>query len=280
MSRKVEELPISSIPNTVDQACMRALAHYTVGFIRIQSGKHGKDLTLLGSGTLVTANGKHAILTAHHVVEILPTKGVLGLVYSERLSYGTVSTDGLRYLKIARGTVDSEGPDLGAVILTPNIASSLGASKSFHNLDRNRSMMLTEPPAIVAGLWIVQGFIAERTQEELNFEERRKLVRFFELSSSSTARPYTVGDYDYFEVPIKYSVHASIPISYGGASGGGLWQVPLERKRSTGEIVPAIVPLLSGVAFYQDGTEAGLSAIRCHGRRSVYQTVYDIIVGS
>jgi hypothetical protein len=279
MSPKVEELPISSIPDVVLEKAMRIIANYTVGLIRIDDDKHGKNLTLLGSGTLVTANGKHAILTAHHVVEILPTSGDVGLVYSERLTHGVISTDGLRYIKIARGAVDSEGPDLGAVILSPALASGLAALKSFHNLDRNRTMLLTDPPPLTAGLWVVQGFIAERTTEELDFEQHIKTVRFFQLSSSGTVKPYATGEYDYFELPIKYSTRASIPESYGGTSGGGLWQVRLERKASGGEITPATVPILSGVAFYQDGVECDRSALRCHGRRSAYETAYEAIIG-
>ena len=235
MNHKVEELPLSSIPDAVLEASMRIIANYTVGFLRIESGGQGKNLVLLGSGTLITVNGIHVILTAHHVVEVLPSTGELGLVYSERLSHGMIATDGLRYIRIARGTVDSEGPDLGAIILSPPIASSLEALKSFHNLDRNRTMLLTDPPAIADGMWVVQGFIAERTKEELNFEHRVKTVRFFELSSSGSVKPYTIGDYDYFELPIKYSTHGSLPKSYGGTSGGGLWQVRLVRKGSNGE---------------------------------------------
>jgi hypothetical protein len=40
------------------------------------------------------------------------------------------------------------------------------------------------------------------------------------------------------------------------------------------------VPLLSGVAFYQEAvTEAG-SGLKCHGRQSVYCVAYDAIAGA
>src|SRR6266481_456199 len=105
------DLPLSSISDTVLKSIMHRVADYTVGFLRIEKGQRGNDLILLGSGTLVTVKGIHAILTAHHVVEVLPTDGKLGLVYST-VTHATVATDGLRYLKIDRGNVDSEGPDL------------------------------------------------------------------------------------------------------------------------------------------------------------------------
>ena len=199
-------------------------------------------------------------------------------MYSEKLTHATVATDGLRYLKIDRGNLDSEGPDLGAIILPPNIVSMLSATKSFHNLDRNRTKMLTQPPAIADGLWIVQGFIAKFTKEEFDFERRIKTVRFFELSSSGlVSREYVVGKYDYFDYPMKFSDRASQPRDYGGTSGGGLWQVRLEKKSPNRDVEPAVVPDLSGVAFYQGVIEADRSMLKCHGRRSVYEVAYEAI---
>ena len=257
---------------------MHSVANYTVGFLRIEKGQRGKDLVLLGSGTLVTVNGIHAILTAHHVVEILPTTGELGLVYSETLTHATFATDGLRYLKIDRGKVDSEGPDLGAVLLPPNIVALLSAKKSFHNLDRKRIELLAQPPAIADGLWIVQGFIGTLTKEEFDLEHRIKTVRFFELSSSGIVRnECVIGEHDYFDYPMKFSNRDSQPRDYGGTSGGGLWHVRLEKKGSDGEVTPAIVPILSGVAFYQEAIESDQSMLKCHGRRSVYDVAYEVI---
>src|SRR5258706_12545697 len=129
MNYQGEDLPLSKISDNVLETIMRRVANYTVGFLRIEKGQRGKDITLLGSGTLVTVSGLNAILTAHHVIEVLPTRGELGVVFSETLTHATFATEGLRYLKIDRGTLDSEGADLGAVIFPPNIVSMLSAKK-------------------------------------------------------------------------------------------------------------------------------------------------------
>jgi len=275
MDRKID-LPLSSISDAVLESIMHSVANYTVGFLRIEKGRRGKDLTLLGSGTLVTVNEIHAILTAHHVIEVLPTSGELGLVYSETLTHVTLATEGLRYIKIDRGKVNSEGPDLGAVILPPNVVSMLSAKKSFHNLDRNRTQLVTQPPAIAEGLWIVQGFIGKLTKEEFDFEHRIKTVRFLEFSSSGlVSREYVVGDYDYFDYPMEF-FRSSQPRDYGGTSGGGLWQVRLAKKGAD-DVKPATVPILSGVAFYQEAIESDRSMLKCHGRRSIYLVAYESI---
>ena len=137
--------------------------------------------------------------------------------------------------------------------------------------------ILNQPPSLTEGLWVVQGLIAERTKEELDLAHKVKTVRFFELCSLGGVTSYMNGHYDYFRVPIKYEDHRSVPASYKGTSGGGLWQVRLNRKSPDDEISHATVPTLSGVAFYQERTESGQSALRCHGRQSIYKDAYEAI---
>lgn len=69
-----------------------------------------------------------------------------------------------------------------------------------------------------------------------------------------------------------YEEKSELPISFGGISGGGVWQVPL-LKTKEGEI-QAKEPIFSGVAFYQTAIVDKKRTIRCHGRRSVYESVY------
>src|SRR5205807_998046 len=86
---------------------------------------------------------------------------ILGLVRSPTLQQHTVDTQGLTYLEIARGTVDADGPDLGAVVLAPSIASAIAAKKTFYNLDIHRDQMLHSPPDLHDGFWFVNGFVDE-----------------------------------------------------------------------------------------------------------------------
>ena len=68
-----------------------------------------------------------------------------------------------------------------------------------------------------------------------------------------------------------------MPKSWGGMSGGGLWQVQLKRDMGT---VRAISPyVLSGVLFYQWPTTPEVCGVRAHGRKSVYDVAYRAIVG-
>src|ERR1700733_3573608 len=61
------------------------IADFSVGFVKAignpnSTGKDAAELVLAGNGVLVTAFGKHAILTADHVLKNLPQTDVIGLV--------------------------------------------------------------------------------------------------------------------------------------------------------------------------------------------------------
>jgi hypothetical protein len=145
MMPPVQKLSLGDLPEGVINAAARDLAQYSIGFLRVESTPRGQDAVLLGSGTLVSVGSKRAVLTAHHVLSVLPRTGRVGLVISTSVQQHTVDTQGLTYLQIARGTKDVDGPDLGAVVLAPSIAGAIAAKKTFYNLDLRRHQMLQSP---------------------------------------------------------------------------------------------------------------------------------------
>src|SRR5712691_64568 len=123
----VEELPLGKLPADVIEAAAGNVAAYSIGFVRVENTPRGQDALLLGSGTLISIGSTYAALTAHHVLSILPRTGRLGLILSPTPQPHTVDTQGLTFLEIARGTIDADGPDLGAVIFAPSIVSAIAA---------------------------------------------------------------------------------------------------------------------------------------------------------
>ena len=273
----VEELQIKNLPEAVIEAASREVADYSIGFLRVNSPpRRSDDVVLLGSGTLVSIGTTHAILTAHHVLSVLPRSGRLGLVLSRTASQETIDTRGLAFVPVARGTVNAEGPDLGAIVLAPSIASAIGAKKSFYRLDRHRDHLLYSPPDVREGLWIVYGFVEERTMEERDKDGYDLVKGFYNLSGVGQAdNSIVVGDHDYFNFPVSYDARSIAPGSFGGMSGGGLWQVPLMRD-AQGQIKHK-TPLLSGVVFYQEPTTDIHCGVKCHGRISVYNIALEAI---
>jgi len=272
----IEELPLGELPEGVIEAAARDLADYSVGFLRVENTPRGRNAVLLGSGTLVSIGSISAVLTAHHVVSILPTTGRLALILTPTVQQHTVDTEGLTYLKIARGTIDANGPDLGAVVLAPSIASAIAAKKTFYNLELRRDQLLHSPPDLHDGFWFVNGFIDEKTVEERGRDGYDLIKGFYNLSGAGgPEEAVAVGDHDYLAFPVSYGERSVAPKSFGGMSGGGLWQVPLTRDPQ-GQIRHK-TPLLSGVVFYQEVTNQTSCNVKCHGRQSVYRVAYEEI---
>jgi hypothetical protein len=271
---EIKEILFKDIPKEVIDNAMEDLRQYSVGFVRMEFSHGREDAVLLGSGTLVSIGPTHAVLTADHVLRVLPNEGRLGMILAHHQKPTTFDIQGISYLKIARGTIDADGPDLGAVILAPSIAGSIAAQKTFYNLDLRRDQMLNSPPDLHDGFWFVNGYIDEYTMEGVA-ENGGLIKRFYNLSAAgSPDRMDIVGDFDFFDFPVETSARLCVPESFGGMSGGGLWQVPL--KLENGKIIHRF-PLLSGVVFYQEPTTVKTCGVRCHGRQSVYRVANDSI---
>jgi hypothetical protein len=271
-----EIIPLTEIPATLFEHAIKDIANYSIGFAEVKNGPRRQEVFLRGSGTLIAVGEKRAILTADHVVEKLPRDGRLGLILSPSRQQYTIDTRGLVFLRIARGTDDSKGPDLGAVILSPSIASSIGAIKTFYNLDIRRERMLSASPDRDLGAWAVHGFIDERTVEEPGDSGFNHIMRFYCLTGWGGPDPaVSNGGYDYHTFPVSYGGRSVAPVSFKGMSGGGLWQVPLVRDAQG--ILTHRALLLAGLVFYQVPTSETEAGVTCHGAVSIYRIAYDAI---
>ena len=271
-----EGIRITEIPQEFFESTAAMLSEYTVGFLRIEDGPNGQEAVLLGSGTLVKVGDVHAILTAHHVVEVLPKTGRLGLILTPQLQRYTVDTQGLDYRRIARGTNNAEGPDLGAVILTPSIVTSISAKKRFYDLTARQGEMLSGPIDIERGVWFVQGFPNEKTVVEPGRGGYSQIKGFCNFGGAGrpNERPSVREGHDYIRFPIS-GASPQMPGSYKGMSGGGLWQVPVTGDSTSN--IRSKVPLLVGVVFYQNIESEGPCDLLCHGPESVYRVAYNAI---
>jgi len=276
---RFEEFRIGDLPRELQESVVKEISNYTIGFFTVLRLDGVQRFQPLGSGTLVTVAGSngnrvHAVLTAHHVVEVLPSTGQLGIAMGECSTTSVlVDLKGLSLVKLARGTDDSAGPDLGLVVLSPIIASSIEARKSFVDLDQLRSTVLSDPLPINEGVWAVQGFLEERTKTI--HDEQGLLILHYNFTGFGTATPtLTSEEHDYYSFPVDFD--NDLPSRFNGMSGGGLWQFQIERK---GESQTHKRPLFSGVLFYQEAIKDNELAIRCHGRRSTYVVAGDYLRG-
>ena len=137
---------LSDVPDALLLSCTKRIWEYTIGFVRVRLEGKTEVADLLGSGVLVRAGKSNAILTADHVLSVLPKSGRLGLILSDKEERTTIDVSGIEAFSIERGKLPELGPDIGAVLLSPPVASSLQARKSFYNLDLRKERMLSNPP--------------------------------------------------------------------------------------------------------------------------------------
>lgn len=272
-----KEMRLADIPQSILNEATRRNWNFTIGFIKLGTAGKQQTADLLGSGILVTASNEPAILTAHHVLEVLPKEGRLGFVLSDSEERTNIDVQGISYVEIDRGNVEAEGPDIGFVRLSRTVASSLSATKSFYNLDKQREVLLNNPPPDNAGIWDAQGFIEQLTRLDTKTNQKKTVKAFCQFGAFGGVVDYVErGKYDYCKFPIIDMQANQKPNDFGGISGGGLWQILLDATEG-GEI-KVKDSLLRGLVYYQEPFDTqGHSALRCHARKSIYEHAHRTI---
>ncbi|GAB4237209.1 MAG: hypothetical protein Kow0032_22830 [Methyloligellaceae bacterium] len=81
--------------------------------------------------------------------------------------------------------------------------------------------------------------------------------------------------FDLIDFEIVDDPNFNLPSTFAGMSGGGLWRVSYNRAANGKN--PILDKYLIGVAFYESALCEGRRTIRCHGPRSVYSSLIDVI---
>ena len=257
------------------------ITNFAVGFVKIEGEED--DAVPAGSGTLVTAGGRHAILTADHVLEALPSSGEFGLVLpiaraEPLLNRYRLDAANVQRVRVAKASYDRNGPDLGLLVLGSPEVSKLGATKAFYNLNNRRDRMLSAPPAIELGGRFLVGMTAEWTSDlapERGFTRVKAFRGLCGAGLLASERKTDTHDYLHFEA--KYNELYEGPQSYQGFSGGGLWQIRMKEEDGKPKLSEV---LLSGAAFYESEIVSDIRTIYCHGRRSVYEFAVNALAGT
>jgi hypothetical protein len=274
MADVTKKIKLTESPKDLLESAKQHILNYYIGMVRLDSNDFGEDAILIGSGTLVDFKGTKCILTAQHVIDGLPKKGKIGFIISDKLHKHVLEVQNLLIVEIEKGEDDSLGPDLGIIVLPQSHIGNIKAHKSFYNIQKYRERMINAPPENDMGVWCISGI----PDIETNVVEPRagfdRVKAFFGFCGfGGIGNQYETGSYDYFDFEVQYNDRTDSPISFGGVSGGGLWQVLIDQKES-GELVMKEA-ILSGVAFYQTDLVDDKRTIKCHGRNSIFRNAYN-----
>jgi hypothetical protein len=139
--------------------------------------------------------------------------------------------------------------------------------KNEHRFERERPVATDSSSRT---LWAISGASAEFS--EITSIEARLMNHLVAASHPAFVEH---DDLDYVEIPHGDTPTERIPLSWGGLSGAGLW---LCHLRLGGDNEPfEVVPLLSGVTFFQKRIADRRGTIRCHGPASLRSHCLDLV---
>jgi hypothetical protein len=272
---RTEQIRIADIPNAVIDVATDQISRCTVALLRCDIDRNTERCRLIGTGTLIAIDNRSVILTAAHVISQLNKGCFLGIISSfqgrqERIRY---QFQHLTLHRIGNSKNDAEGPDIGLIVLPAQAIGYLKSEKVFYNINKRERIYSVTPLDVKTGFWLTCGFPGEWEQTRPTDRYEGVIKSYGALcGSSGVSNEYSTGEYDYLEIKVDCSAaNLEMPSSFGGLSGAGIWQIPLV-KNDLGVITPDDF-ILSGVAFYQTGMLNEWRSLRCHGRRTVYNTV-------
>jgi hypothetical protein len=241
---------------------VRDIGVFTVALFAVSRSQKGDQLDLAGTGTLVSVTDNQYILTAAHVwEEVLSKAAKLGITLIEARDHKFLM-DTQTILTFGPGKPsdwNEWGPDIIFLRVPPEHAAAIKAYRSFYTLTNVDRADLNVDHLAVKVLMGAPHELGKFTQTHASIE----FPGFF---MQADAPCYRRGVFDYIDLEVDTSC-TDVPESFGGVSGGGLWNVLVYSSSSTGKIES--VEILEGVAFHQSPVENGRRIIRCHGPESI-----------
>lgn len=261
---------IRDIPHSLGLTLFKdVMWNHTVVLFAVRRTPRGLDRIPAGTGTLVSYLDRRYVLTAHHVWHKLLSKAdYVGIFVKPSAGLYQIERRFLDPIVVGRyipGHAE-RGPDLALIPLGPPDISRLEANKVFYSLDIREKRLQKAAPKYNFGLWFVVGAPAE-----LNEVTPHGICLAIRAYGSVLRASYIRNGFDYFDFSLDHPDRPTMPSSFAGLSGGGLWHVHLSPSRSTGKISIRGKPTLEGVIFYEEFEARGIGFIRCHGRRSLYR---------
>lgn len=240
----------------------QVLSTYSVGFGKLSCHEREEDVGAAGSGTLVCFWGASGILTAAHVLEALPDQGPVALM---RFRGGVrqkmiIAMDLTEKLVVAPSSGTAAGPDLGFLRLPEPIVANLKATSSFFDLARR----FDDVGRPYGKIDCVLGVVGEWTEDFVNNGQRLKKFQLIFMAAQSAERSNADGLDTYAFIPEPDSKYPP-PTSYGGVSGGGLWEVLFKPDGSNHVLQRRLI----GTAFFERSIADGKLEIIAHGPKSI-----------
>ncbi|MBB6064992.1 hypothetical protein [Pseudoxanthomonas broegbernensis] len=271
---------MTQLPGALHDEAIGRIAGFSVGITGIDIRDNKEVAYQSGSGTLVNLDGALCIVTADHVIEDIMRRDRIGLLtdWHGGLRRCVFDRNHLRFVRLGRGDVVADGPDLGAILLPDSgeAIASLKSHKVFYDLGQRVARFSTGYLPLEEGVWMPCGVLGEGSHALPSTGGFDTVTGHWGMVGIAPAPDETLRDgFDYLELRGRPGVDPDMPGTFGGASGGGLWQARIARRADGSLALQEVI--LSGVIFYETAVKDGVRGLRCHGRASVHERLVSAI---
>jgi hypothetical protein len=229
----------------ISDAILSHVSNFAVGLALSEEGAGSK---VLGSGTLVSIEGRRGILTCGHVAEAYQKQSEIALIrFSAERSQRTKLKlgDSETIIVESSDTWSEKDLDLAFTYLPPEIAASIEAQVGvFLNIEKNKMKVEAAATSKEKHIDAMLGLVAEFSQRP--FIEGREIIspmRGVLHTGHIRAQDNGLLTFDAMDYNLK-----NLPKSFGGISGSGLWRVHFVEDENTSKISTT---MLCGVTSWQ-----------------------------
>lgn len=264
---------LREVPDELLDQFIERLQHFTATLVAFAPNADAVPLVPAGSGTFVEVDGVHAILTAQHVWEEAKRGEQVLMTISTKPNAFAIPVRDFEPLEIRDRRDEHWGPDLALLQLPPVHVSTIKATKSFLNLAKQRMTVDARAAAARSCLWAVVGMVGETTAVDPILETKTANLHIdLRAFVGAPEEQHQRGEWDYVDIGADLN-SPKVPSSFGGISGGGLWQLPIQIDRDK-KIIWDQRTYFAGVAFSQSYPANDRRIVRCHGPKSIFETAW------
>ncbi len=262
------------------EALSKDVSYFAIGFAHLTRTGNVEDAVSAGSGTLVTIDSLHGVLTAAHVADALPKQGNVGIILSAESpaqhQKHVVNMDHVEPPVLFKGDqFGALGPDLAFLRLPDDALGWLKAKNSFYSLSKRRDDVLARKVPAKSHTDAIVGIIHELTEDVQSQQRDVRRKNFFAIfcpARPSAVRYLDTHDLLYMQLANEDEPAFKIPNSFEGTSGGSIWRFYVVEKDGKPEVIDQ---RLIAVPFYQSFAADGKREITCHGSNSIYGALVD-----
>jgi len=225
---------------------------------------------LISSGSLVTINSIYGILTAKHVWTEFRRRGAKKIAFVI-LGYNHFISERLDYLKVR---MPENEVDICFIEIPPPLLGMMTANRTFFPIDKNNMPNIN---LVKDFLWITVGFPAEIQPTE------QKITKIYRYYTHVSDYRKISESWDIIELDVDGNdPTVDLPKSFGGMSGGGIWNFNVFYKYELGIQKFYITnnpknSLLVGVNYYETILADGVRKISGVGPISIYVGMTELV---